>query len=146
MIDHCAAFKSFLALLCGAALASSIPLQPAFAAPDEQVLQTCKQSAGPQVQACMQGKRGGGDNEANLAACRDSVKPLVRACVQREMQKTGTARAPGALNAPARKMPFEMAYRQCRMELMGIGRGTVANGPVLHDAMIDACARQKAGM
>lgn len=52
----------------------------------EQARENCRQTVGrPIVQACMQGKGGGGDREANLAACRAGVTPRVRACVQAAM-------------------------------------------------------------
>jgi CHAT domain-containing protein len=63
----------------------------ALAAPPshEQIMENCRQAAVPQMQACMQGKKGNGaDREANRAACKESVgSALVRACVQREEQR-----------------------------------------------------------
>jgi len=61
---------------------------PGFAATHEQIVERCRESARPQVHACMMGKRGTGDRESNLASCRASVgRPIVQACVLREEQK-----------------------------------------------------------
>jgi CHAT domain-containing protein/tetratricopeptide (TPR) repeat protein len=66
----------------------------ALAATHEQIVERCRESARPQVQRCMMGKRGTGDRESNLAACRETVgKPIVLACVLREEQKQA-ARTP----------------------------------------------------
>jgi len=46
--------------------------------------------------------------------------------------------------APA--MSYERAYKKCRKELKGIGKGTKNNGKVLQPARIDACVREKLGM
>ena len=93
MTGHYATFRSFLAPLCGTALASVILFEPAFSASYEQIQQSCRESVRPQFQACMQGKRGGGDRESNMAACRNSLTSIVRACVQRETQKASAGKA-----------------------------------------------------
>ena len=94
------------AALCGAVLASVTPFQPAFAASFEQIVQTCRESVRPQVQACMQGKRGSGDRETNLAACRGAVTAIVRACVLHETQRAAAGKpAPGAPKGETAEMP-----------------------------------------
>ena len=79
--------------LAGSVAAGLIALVAVVAASDrasalsqEQARENCRQTVGrPIVQACMQGKGGGGDREANLAACRAGATPRVRACVQAAM-------------------------------------------------------------
>jgi len=80
--------------LAASNLAALVVPHPAFAATHEQIIERCRESARPQVQACMTRKRGSGDRDSNLAACRESVgRPIVQACVQREEQKQA-ARTP----------------------------------------------------
>jgi CHAT domain-containing protein len=84
----------FAASFSGGALALITLPHPTFAATHEQIVERCRESARPQVHACMMGKRGSGDRESNLAACRETVgKPIVHACVLREEQKQA-ARTP----------------------------------------------------
>src|SRR5579872_3410762 len=95
MIDRCT--LRFAEQSCIGALASIALLHSAFAATHEQIIERCRESARPQVRACMMGKRGSGDRESNLAACRESVgKPIVRACVLREEQKQAAKTPPPA--------------------------------------------------
>jgi CHAT domain-containing protein len=95
MIDRCA-FR-FAESLCIGAIASIALLHSAFAATHEQIVERCRESARPQVHACMMGKRGTGDRESNLAGCRESVgRPIVRACVLREEQKQAAKTPPPA--------------------------------------------------
>jgi len=92
MVDR-STFGFAASLGVGAIAAVAWP-HPAFAATHEQIVERCRESARPQVQACMMRKRGSGDRESNLAACRESVgRPIVQACVQREEQKQA-ARTP----------------------------------------------------
>ena len=74
-----------------AALIFAQAMPSALAAPPshEQIMENCRQAAVPQMQACMQGKKGNGtDREANRAACKESVgSAFVRACAQREEQR-----------------------------------------------------------
>ena len=92
--------------LCGAVLVSLILFQPAFSASFEQIVQTCRESVRPQVQACMQGKRGSGDRETNLAACRGAVTAIVRACVARETQRAAAGKpAPAAPKGETDALP-----------------------------------------
>jgi hypothetical protein len=46
--------------------------------------------------------------------------------------------------APA--MSYERAYKKCKKEQKGIGKGTKNNGKVLKPARIDACVREKLGL
>ena len=95
MIDRCT--LRFAESSCIGAIASIALLHSAFAATHEQIVERCRESARPQVQACMMGKRGSGDRESNLAACRESVgKPIVHACVLREEQKQAAKTPPPA--------------------------------------------------
>ncbi len=97
---------AFTAALYGTALASLILLQPAFAASFEQIVEACRQSVRPQVQSCMQGKRGSGDRETNLAACRGSVTAIVHGCVARETQRAAAGKPPpGAPKGETAEMP-----------------------------------------
>jgi hypothetical protein len=83
--------------LSASAFASIVLIHSASAATHEQIVERCRESARPQVYACMMGKRGTGDRESNLAACRESVgKPIVLACVLREEQKQAVKAAPPA--------------------------------------------------
>src|SRR5436189_5944885 len=96
----------FLLVLCSALLGFVILLQPAFAASFEQIVEGCRQTVRPQVQACMQGKRGTGDRETNLAACRGAVTAVVRACVARETQRAAAGKPPpGAPKVETTEMP-----------------------------------------
>jgi hypothetical protein len=79
---------------CGAVLASVMLFQPAFAASFEQIVQTCRESVRPQVQACMQGRRGSRDRESNLAACRGAVTAIVDECVKRESLRAAAGKPP----------------------------------------------------
>ena len=87
------------AALCGAALAAlALPhaaaAAPATAPTHDQIMETCREAAKPQMQVCMQGKKGSGDRDSNLAACRASVgAALVRACVTREEQRLAVGKA-----------------------------------------------------
>jgi CHAT domain-containing protein len=85
------------AALCGAALAALALPQTAAAAPaptHDQIMETCREAAKPQMLVCMQGRKGSGDRESNLAACRASVgAALVRACVTREEQRLAVGNA-----------------------------------------------------
>ena len=95
MIDRCT--LRFAESSCIGAIASIALLHCAFAATHEQIIERCRESARPQVHACMMGKRGSGDRESNLAACRESVgKPIVHACVLREEQKQAAKTPPPA--------------------------------------------------
>ena len=95
MIDRCT--LRFVESSCIGAIASIALLHCAFAATHEQIVERCRESARPQVQACMMGKRGSGDRESNLAACREAVgKPIVHACVLREEQKQAAKTPPPA--------------------------------------------------
>src|SRR5947207_13198935 len=78
--------RGTLALPAIASLAIAIAGQ-AGAASFEQIKANCIAAVSPQMQACMQAKRGTGDREKNLAACRASVTPAVIACTRREGQK-----------------------------------------------------------
>jgi CHAT domain-containing protein len=72
----------------------------ASAASFEQIKASCIASVTPQMQACMQAKRGTGDRETNRAACRASVTPAVVACVRREGDKAAAGvAAPAAPKA-----------------------------------------------
>src|SRR5262249_48825114 len=80
------------AAACAAVLISLTHPGSAFAASYEQIMESCKESAGrPIVQACMQGKSG--DREANREACRKTASPAVRACVIRESQRAAAGKA-----------------------------------------------------
>jgi len=83
----------------------------ALAATHEQIVERCRDSARPQVQHCMMGKRGSGDRESNLAACRETVgKPIVQACVRREEQKQAArTSAPAAPKDDAAVAPQDAA-------------------------------------
>jgi CHAT domain-containing protein len=89
---------SFPALaLIGVALAIA---GEARAASFEQIKANCIASVAPQMQACMQGKRGTGDVEKARAACRASLTPAVVACARREGQKAAAGvAAPSAPKA-----------------------------------------------
>jgi CHAT domain-containing protein len=96
----------FAASLGVGAIASIAWSHSAVAASHEQIVERCRESARPQVQACMMRKRVTGDRDSNLAACRESVgRPIVHACVLREEQKqaarTGAPAAPKAETAIA---------------------------------------------
>jgi CHAT domain-containing protein len=80
------------AVSCGAILACA-PVQPATAETYQAILQRCKDAVSPQVQSCMQSRRGTGDRESNLAACREAVTSTVRACVNRESQRAAAGKA-----------------------------------------------------
>ena len=96
----------FTAWLCGSVLASVMLFHPAFAASFEQIVETCRQAVRPQVHACMQGKRGSGDRETNLAACRGAVTAIVHACVARETQRAAAGKPPpGAPKGETAEMP-----------------------------------------
>ena len=87
----------FTASSFASALIAILLFHPTFAATHEQIIAKCRESARPQVVACMQGKRGTGDRESNLAACRASVgRPIVHACVVREEQREAAGKAPPA--------------------------------------------------
>ncbi|HXN44491.1 MAG TPA: CHAT domain-containing protein, partial [Xanthobacteraceae bacterium] len=97
---------AFTGALCATVLGSLILLQPAFAASFEQIVETCRQAVRPQVHACMQGKRGSGDRETNLAACRGAVTAIVHACVARETQRAAAGKPPpGAPKGETVEMP-----------------------------------------
>src|ERR1700730_9026331 len=93
-------FKSRSAKLSTAgAFASIVLIHPAIAATHEQIVERCRESAHPQVAACVRTKIGarGGDREAAIAACRESVgRPIVMACVLREEQRQGGRPPPPA--------------------------------------------------
>ena len=95
---HRGIFRSTAASsVCGGALIAILLFHPTFAATHEQIIAKCRESARPQVVACMQGKRGTGDRESNLAACRASVgRPIVHACVVREEQREAAGKPPPA--------------------------------------------------
>ncbi|HWF95026.1 MAG TPA: CHAT domain-containing protein, partial [Xanthobacteraceae bacterium] len=99
--------KSFrrLAVLCGAAFAVLALAHPATAAAltHDQIVENCREAAKPQMQVCMQGKKGSGDRYSNLAACRAAVgMAIVRACVTREEQRLAVGKAaPEAPKEPA---------------------------------------------
>ena len=79
------------------AFASIVLIHSASAATHEQIVERCRESARPQVHACMMGKRGTGDRESNLAACRASIgRPMVTACVLREEQLLAKGKPPPA--------------------------------------------------
>ncbi len=82
------------ALSAGLFAASVSSFGAAFAASHDEIVATCKEQAAPAVVACMQGKRGVGDHDANLAQCRESVgRPIVLACVRREELKAAAGKA-----------------------------------------------------
>jgi tetratricopeptide (TPR) repeat protein len=87
------------AALCGAALAAFALPQAAAAAPataltHDQIMENCREAAKPQMQVCMQGKKGSGDRDSNREACRASVgMAIVRACVTREEQRLAVGKA-----------------------------------------------------
>lgn len=66
---------AFVTVIAGSERASALSV--------DQARENCRATIGrPIVQACMQGKGGGGDREANLAACRAGVSAKVKACMQ----------------------------------------------------------------
>src|SRR4051794_41566701 len=75
----------------------------ASAASFEQIKANCIATVTPQMQACMQAKRGTGDRETNRAACRATVTPAVVACVRREGEKAAAGVAAPA--APKAETP-----------------------------------------
>jgi hypothetical protein len=86
------------AALCGAALAALVlphaAAAPATALTHDQIMENCREAAKPQMQACMQGKKGSGDRDSNREACRASVgMAIVRACVNREEQRLAVGKA-----------------------------------------------------
>jgi CHAT domain-containing protein len=69
------------------------------AATHEQIVERCKETARPQVVACVRGKMGGGfgNREAAIAQCRETIgRPIVVACVIREEQKQAKGAPPPA--------------------------------------------------
>jgi CHAT domain-containing protein len=72
---------------------------PVFAATHEQIIERCKESARPQVVACVRGKVGSGvsSRESAIAQCRETIgRPIVVACVTREEQKQAKGAPPPA--------------------------------------------------
>src|SRR5580704_4853448 len=102
-------FKSRSAKLSTAgAFASIVLIHPAIAATHEQIVERCRESAHPQVAACVRAKIGGrgGDREAAIAACRESVgRPIVMACVLREEQRQAAHTAAPAAPKDEAKAP-----------------------------------------
>lgn len=90
----------FFGFVCGTAFFSVMLLQLASAASFEQIVESCRAAMRPQVHACMQGKRGTGDRESNLAACRGAVKATVQDCVRRETQRAAAGKPPPAAPKP----------------------------------------------
>ena len=87
----------FTASSFASALVASASFHSVFAATHEQIIAKCRESARPRVVACMQGKRGTGDRDSNLAECRASVgRPIVQACVMREEQREAAGKPPPA--------------------------------------------------
>jgi hypothetical protein len=94
---HRYVLSPFFGFLCGTVFFSVMLLQPILAASFEQIVENCRAAVHPQVHVCMQGKRGTGDRESNLAACRGAVKAIVQDCVRRETQRAAIGKpAPGA--------------------------------------------------
>ena len=94
------------------AFASIVLIHSASAATHEQIVERCRESARPQVHACVMGKRGTGDRESNLAACRASIgRPMVTACVLREEQRLAKGKPPPA----APKINTTMGLHRCRL-------------------------------
>jgi CHAT domain-containing protein len=76
---------------------------PSIAATYEQLVANCRQSVMPQFMKCMQGKRGAGDRESNVAACKAPLVSVVKACVGRESEKAAAGKA--APEAPKAEAP-----------------------------------------
>ena len=113
MIDR---FKSRSVMLSSAgAFALIVLIHPAIAATHEQIVERCRESAHPQVAACVRAKIGGrgGDREAAIAACRASVgKPIVMACVLREEQRQAAHTAAPAAPKDEAKAPTDAGMVQ----------------------------------
>ena len=113
MIDR---FKSrFVMLSSAGAFALIVLIHPAIAATHEQIVERCRESAHPQVAACVRAKIGGrgGDREAAIAACRASVgKPIVMACVLREEQRQAAHTAAPAAPKDEAKAPADAGMVQ----------------------------------
>src|SRR5215472_9184490 len=91
-------------LIAGAlgALGALADPRPSLAQTHEQIIETCRQAAQPQLRACVQGHRGSGDLERVRAECRETVfRPIVQACVQREEKRAAASQpAPTAPQVP----------------------------------------------
>ncbi len=80
-------------LISGPMLAALLLTTPSVAQTMEQIREACRADATPEVQSCMQAKKGSGDRESNRAACRNAVRPMVRACMDRATKKAAAGKA-----------------------------------------------------
>jgi CHAT domain-containing protein len=83
-------------LSCGAIVTAALLGYSASAATFAEIQQSCREAAKPQVQSCVQSRKGSGDIESIREACRNAASPAVRACVHRETQKAAAGKAPPA--------------------------------------------------
>jgi CHAT domain-containing protein/tetratricopeptide (TPR) repeat protein len=84
---------AWAALALGLAVLIPAGHEPALAQSFEQIRETCRESVRPQVQSCMQAKKGTGDRESNLEACKKSVEGAMRACVMQATQRAAAGKA-----------------------------------------------------
>lgn len=89
-----------------AALAAALAIGPsAWAQTHDEIVAKCMEAARPQMMACMQGKRGSGNQAANLAQCRELIgASMVRPCVQRE-ERSASAPPPRQPSPPPSQPP-----------------------------------------